>query len=60
MGARGRPRQYTEERPVMAVRLPKPLYKQIHHEAIDRETTVTKLVEEALREFLQEPQRAAS
>lgn len=60
MGARGRPRQYTEERPVMAVRLPKPLYKQVHHEAIDRETTVTKLVEEALREFLQEPQRAAS
>lgn len=60
MGARGRPRQYTEERPVMAVRLPKPLYKQVHHEAIDRETTVTKIVEEALREFLQESQRAAS
>ena len=60
MGARGRPRQYTEERPVMAVRLPKPLYKQVHHEAIDRETTVTKIVEEALREFLQERQRAAS
>ena len=60
MGARGRPKEYSEERPVMAVRLPKPLYKKIHHEAIDRETTVTKLVEEALREFLQEPQRAAS
>jgi hypothetical protein len=44
----------------MAVRLPKPLYKQVHHEAIDRETTVTKIVEEALREFLEESQRAAS
>lgn len=60
MGARGRPRQYMEERPVMAVRLPKPLYKQVHHEAIDRETTVTKIVEEALREFLRAPQRVAS
>lgn len=60
MGARGRPKQYTEERPVMAVRLPKPLYKKVHHEAIDRETTVTKIVEAALSEYLQQPQRAAS
>lgn len=60
MGARGRPKKYTEERPVMAVRLPKPLYKQVHHEAIDRETTVTQIVEAALREYLREPQRAAS
>lgn len=60
MGARGRPKQYTEDRPVMAVRLPKPLYKKVHHEAIDRETTVTKIVEAALREYLQQPQRVAS
>jgi hypothetical protein len=60
MGARGRPKEYLEERPVMAVRLPKPLYKKVHHEAIDRETTVTKIVEAALREYLQQPQRAAS
>jgi hypothetical protein len=56
MGARGRPRQYTEERPVMAVRLPKPLYKQVHHEAIDRETTVTKIVQTALEEYLKQAQ----
>lgn len=60
MGARGRPKQYTEERPVMAVRLPKPLYKRVHHEAIDRETTVTKIVEAALLEYLQQTQQAAS
>jgi hypothetical protein len=60
LGARGRPKEYTEERPVMAVRLPKPLYKKVHHEAIDRETTVTKIVEAALHEYLQQSQGAAS
>lgn len=44
----------------MAVRLPKPLYKQVHHEAIDSETTVTKIVETALLEYLQQRQQAAS
>jgi hypothetical protein len=44
----------------MAVRLPKPLYKKVHHEAIDRETTVTKIVEAALHEYLQQSQGAAS
>lgn len=53
MGKRGRPKQYSEDRPVLAVRLPKPLYKQVHHEAIDRETTVTKIVEAALRAHLE-------
>lgn len=60
MGARGRPKQYSEERPVMAVRLPKPLYKQVHHEAIDSETTVTKIVETALLEYLQQRHQTAS
>lgn len=53
--ARGRPKQYSEERVVMAVRLPKPLYKRLHHEAIDRETTVTRIVEGALRDHLDHP-----
>lgn len=38
----------------MAVRLPKPLYKQVHHEAIDQETTVTKIVQTALEEYLKQ------
>lgn len=41
----------------MAVRLPKPLYKKVHHVAIDQETTVTKIVESALRNFLQEAEK---
>jgi len=44
----------------MAVRLPKPLYKKVHHEAIDRETTVTKIVESALLEYLNQSERVAS
>lgn len=60
MGKRGRPKQYLEKRPVMAVRLPKPLYKQVHHEAIDRETTVTKIVEAALHDYLKRPQQAGA
>lgn len=43
----------------MAVRLPKPLYKKVHHEAIDRETTVTKIVETALRAYLDASEAAA-
>jgi hypothetical protein len=43
----------------MAVRLPKPLYKKVHHEAIDREMTVTKIVEEALLAYLDQPNAGA-
>jgi hypothetical protein len=49
---RGRPREYDEQRVTTAVRLPKSLYKQLKIEAIEQETTLNRLVEEATTRYL--------
>lgn len=48
----GRPREYDEDRVTTAVRLPKSLYKKLKIEAIEQETTLNKLVEEATTTYL--------
>ena len=48
----GRPREYDEARVTTAVRLPKSLYKKLKIEAIEQETTLNKLVEEATTMYL--------
>ncbi|HVM33819.1 MAG TPA: toxin-antitoxin system HicB family antitoxin [Actinomycetota bacterium] len=48
----GRPREYNEDRVTTAVRLPKSLYKRLKIEAIEQETTLNKLVEEATTMYL--------
>lgn len=59
---RGRPREYDEARVTTAVRLPKSLYKKLKIEAIEQETTLNRLVEEAttmyLRDSSKRPARA--
>ncbi|MDQ4143277.1 MAG: type II toxin-antitoxin system HicB family antitoxin [Actinomycetota bacterium] len=46
------------QRVTTAVRLPKDLYKQLKHEAIDREVSVNSLIEQATQKFLQDTARA--
>ena len=48
----GRPREYNEDRVTTAVRLPKSLYKRLKIEAIEQETTLNRLVEEATTMYL--------
>ena len=44
----------TDDRVTTAIRLPKALYKQLKHEAIDREVSVNALIEQATKTFLGE------
>lgn len=44
--------KYESQRITTAVRLPKDLYKQLKHEAIDRECSVNSLIEEACVAYL--------
>lgn len=50
---RGRPKEYDEARVTTAVRLPKSLYKRLKIEAIEQETTLNRLVEEATTTYLE-------
>jgi hypothetical protein len=54
MAESGRPKEYHEDRVTTAIRLPKDLYKQLKHEAIDREVSVNFLIEQATQRFLGE------
>jgi hypothetical protein len=57
---RGRPKEYDEPRVTTAVRLPKSLYKQLKIEAIEQETTLNRLVEEATTMYLGTPGRKSA
>ena len=50
----GQPKGTLGQRVTTAVRLPKDLYKQLKHEAIDREVSVNSLIEQATQKFMQE------
>lgn len=54
----GRSNETLAQRVTTAVRLPKDLYKQLKHEAIDREVSVNSLIEQAAQKFLQDTARA--
>lgn len=52
MGSRGRPRQHDEERVVTAVRLPKPLVKELKIAALVNETSMNEILVRAATEYL--------
>lgn len=52
MANRGRPRKYTEERVVTAMRLPKELVRDLKITALVKDTTVNDIVIRAARDYL--------
>lgn len=53
MGSPGRPKQYDEERVVTAVRLPKPLVKDLKIAALVNETSMNEILVRAASEYLE-------
>jgi antitoxin-like ribbon-helix-helix protein len=45
------------ERVLVGARLPVPLVRQLKIEAVERETTMQDLIEQAIRDFLRRPRR---